>query len=59
MNIAQKVITCIALFIMGAWVLLFAYFQLTQHEDILAVFLGLLGLALFIVSLLILVSSKK
>lgn len=59
MNKAQKIITCIALFIMGAWVLLFAYFQLTQLEDILAVFLGLLGFALLIAGLLILVSSKK
>jgi len=61
MNIAQKIIVSVALIIMGAWSLLFSYHLTTesyQAEDILSVFISLLGVA-FVAAGLVILSSLK
>ncbi len=61
MNIAQKIIVSVALIIMGVWSLLFSYHLTTESyhaEDILSVFISLLGVA-FVAAGLVILSSLK
>ena len=60
MNKAKKIIISVGLMIMGLWVLLYSYYLMKEgySEDVLSVFMSLLGLAFIVAALVILFSLK-